>query len=82
MSTSDDYRVQYHSHDVERGDLYIVVQKQTGEVVSPRPMPRHFADECVMLAGEHWTPERMDAAMKRLKPVPVNLVVQFWERKL
>ena len=80
MSTSDDYRVQYHSHDVERGDLYIVVHKQTGEVVSPRPMQRHFADECVMLAGEEWTAEQVDAAMKQLKPVPVNVIAAYWDK--
>lgn len=80
MSTSEDYRVRYHSHDVERGDLYEVVHKTTGEVVSPRPMPREFADECVMLCGEQWTAEEVDRAMKHLRPVPVNVIKAFWER--
>jgi len=72
MSTSDDYRVQYHSHDVERGDLYIVVHKQTGEVVSPRPMQREFAERCHFLTGEQWSAEEMDRMRKRHEPIPMN----------
>lgn len=71
--------MRYHSHDIERGDLYEVVHKQTGEIVSPRPMPREFADECVMLCGEQWTAEEVHRAMQRLKPVPVNVIKQFRE---
>jgi hypothetical protein len=59
VSTSEDYRVQYHSAD-ERGELYVVVHKVTGEVVSPRPMLREYADECLFLCGEQWSEAELD----------------------
>jgi len=77
MSTSADYRAEYHSRD-ERGDLYIVRHKTTGEIVSPRPMPHEFAMECIFLCGDQWTNEDVDRAMKRLKPVPIDRVQGYW----
>ena len=78
MSTSDDFGLRYFGRDPERGDLYQVVDKRTGEAIADgRAVPYEIAEQQRTICGSQWSEKEREMLLKRGWFVPINRIPPF-----